>query len=291
MPAVPKYDAFGREIGENTLEGLGGGDRYQDRTTEPVPADGWTEAAPVAEPERPAVSIGDAPPAPQRPAPAAPSIPGQPRRRRGGVRVLGCLVSLVVLAAIAAGPVIGLVSFVDDARDTFDDVTGAFDDADIPTPGLPEVDLEEPAADPEGITGRSLLAPASLRRVFAVLERDGTKRVTRFIVRPARLETGEVRGRRERPVSFGFDGTVDRDVFRPRNDALGTLLIGDLDPASPARLVRNSAKQFSVRPQGIDYVIGGADTFSGTGHTWIAYFKNGVYVQGDERGRVLRRID
>jgi hypothetical protein len=84
---------------------------------------------------------------------------------------------------------------------------------------------------------------------------------------------------------------VDRGEAQPLNDAFGTIPIGEIDPRAPARLVRNSAQRYKVRERGIDYVIGSADAFDGAGHRWIAYFKNGVYVEGDERGRVMRRIN
>ena len=119
---MPKYDAFGREIGEDTLSGLGG-EKAAEPT--PAPAAGWTEAQ-VA--EAASSGAGAAPaarpaPAPRQPKPApAPSfqIPDAPARvvrvrRRSG---LGCLIALVVLAAVVAGPIVALFSLVDDAGKT-----------------------------------------------------------------------------------------------------------------------------------------------------------------------------
>ena len=39
----------------------------------------------------------------------------------------GCLIGLVILAAIVAGPVIAIVSFVGAADDAIDEVTGVLD--------------------------------------------------------------------------------------------------------------------------------------------------------------------
>ena len=83
MPGVPKYDAFGREIGEDTLAGLGGTPRpsaepadegWHDTTVAPEPRD--TPEAPEA--DRPVIAIGDPPPQ------AAPRIPGSPPAARAG---------------------------------------------------------------------------------------------------------------------------------------------------------------------------------------------------------------
>src|SRR5688572_5789859 len=102
---MPKYDAFGREIGEDTLAGLGGDPDSQPRPAMPSePADGWSEAAaqPAAEPVSRAspTEVPIAPP--QQPQPPSFSIPGQipgagrPKRTRGVFGGLGCLFSLLV---------------------------------------------------------------------------------------------------------------------------------------------------------------------------------------------------
>src|SRR6187200_896576 len=98
---MPEYDAFGREIGEDTLAGLGGDPSTQRRPAPTEPAAGWSEAAarpaerssestaqPAAEPVFSA-SPTDVPVSPPPQQPPSFSIPGQipvmgrPRRRRG----------------------------------------------------------------------------------------------------------------------------------------------------------------------------------------------------------------
>ena len=44
-------------------------------------------------------------------------------------------------------------------------------------------------------------------------------------------------------------------------------------------------------PEGIDYVIAGPEILGSASHEWRAYFKNGIYVEGDAKGRVVRRFD
>ena len=68
--AVPKFDAFGREIGEDTLSGLGGSDSAPQATPQPLPSESWSDAAAAATLGSPVEDRPDTPPAP-------------PRRRRG----------------------------------------------------------------------------------------------------------------------------------------------------------------------------------------------------------------
>jgi hypothetical protein len=285
--AVPKYDAFGREIGEDTLAGLGGSE--PSATPAPSsPSDSWTSsAAPTAEPTaEPADGWTDAP-APEAPILTVPGGAPRPikvRRARG----LGCFVGLIILAAVVAGPIIAVVSFVGDANDAFDSVTGIIDDVQTVTP--PEIDTPAPPADPPvGITGRSMIAPDNVAGVLRQLK--GIKRVGRITIWPDRLETDAIRGGRATDLTFSAEGGRQRGEPEPVNEALGSMTLAAVDPKAPARLVRNSAKRYGVRERGINYVIGSADSFNGAEHRWIAYFKNGVYVEGDAQGRIIRRIN
>lgn len=277
--AVPEYDAFGREIGENTLSGLGGGEATirpepapeararEDSVPTAAPADGWTEA----------------------PAPDAPVVtPARPVRvrRMGG---LGCLISLVILAAVVAGPVIAIVSLVGSASDTIDEVTGALDD--IPTIDPPDVPdaPEAPPPPPVGIAGRSMIAPANFAPVLKTLRGDGVPAIVQLRLSPDRADLETFRRGRTRNIAYRYDGTVDRGTRGRAFEALGSVPVRALDPRAPVRLVRRAAARFGMRERGINYLIASAQP-TGGGHRWIAYFKNGVYVEGDERGRVVRRI-
>ena len=278
---MPEYDAFGREIGENTLSGLGGG---SDATVQPAPEErDRPEPSPIAAPtaEPPGVwadATATAPPKPRR-----------PKRQRSG-RPLGCLIGLVIIAAVAAGPVIGVVSLVDSASDTIKDVTSSLDDLPTVDPdSADEPDAQEPAPPPTGITGRSMIARANFAPVLRRLRKDGVSAVVSIRLSADRASVETVRGRRTRRVEYRYDGSVDRGTQGPAFDALGRVPVRALDTGAHVRLVRAAAKRFGMRDRGIDYLIVRAEP-SGGDHHWIAYFKNGTYVEGDARGRVLRRI-
>jgi hypothetical protein len=267
MRRVPEYDAFGREIGENTLSGLGGDalpPRAVPAATRPEP-----EPAPTPAPAQVTLSMPEAAP--------VTVMPGGRRRRAGG---LGCLIGLVVLGAVVAGPVIAIVSLVGSASDVIDGVSEAIDPENLDVPVV---------TPPAGSTGKSMIAKGNLAGALARLEQDGYAKVVDITVRPDRFDAETVKGGKARDVEIRADGGVTRGDASLANRARGTVAIAALDPAAPTRLVRASAKRYGVRAKGIDYVIASSPGFE-PGHHWVAYFKNGVYVEGDERGRVLRRI-
>jgi hypothetical protein len=283
--AVPEYDAFGREIGENTLAGLGGDSNADapraepspaERRTEPEarvePADGWTErAATQTEPDRRQVTFSVPEGAPVT------VMPGVAKRRGKG---LGCLVALVVAGAIAAGPVIGIIAFVGSATDAIDDVTDAID------PGV--LELPDDVAPPTGIAGDSMVAPDNLARGLREVRGEGFTRATGVDLRPDQLTVTVVKSGRQRDVIVSSGGGVERSEPSPANTAFGTFSVAALDPAAPARLVRGAAKRYRVKAKGINYVLASPEP---DGHHWRAYFKNGIYVEGDAKGRVMRRFD
>ena len=297
---MPKYDAFGREVGEDTLAGLGG-DNNAAASASATPADGWTDAQVKAAASFGATAAPDAPAAPP-PRPAAPKpmpmpgsgagLPGSgPRvirvRRRGG---LGCLVGLVILLAIAAAPIIAIVSVVDDAGDAFDEITGVIDSA-------PEIDsvtrapdaLEVPAKPPTGLGGASMVSQANFGKGLKRLEREVPGKIMFIRLSPDRLDAQLVKGSRQRSAQVNFEGELVRGPATANGGNLGGIVTSDIDRSAPARLVRGSAAQYNVREKGINYLVLSPDPISG-GQRWIAYFKNGVYVEGDRNGKVVRRI-
>jgi hypothetical protein len=282
---VPEYDAFGREIGENTLAGLGDDSgatkpapQAESAAPAPTPAasDGWTEAAPPRpEPEAAPAQVTFSLP---EGAPVT-VMPGGRRRRAGG---LGCLVGLVILAAVVAGPVIAIVSIVGSASDVIDDVTDAIDPDTLDLPGV--------ADPPTGITGRSLIAEDNLAAALRRIEQAGFAKAERVTVWPDRLGADTVKGGKGRSIQIRHDGEVTRGDPSRKNAPFGTIRLASLDPAAPARLVRGSAERYRVKPKGIGYVIASAGPEPGN-LQWRAYFKNGIYVEGDAKGRVIRRFD
>jgi hypothetical protein len=275
---VPKYDAFGREIGADTLAGLGGG------------GDAGTEATAIPSDAPPAPAPAQPQPQPQpdpRPDPKpAPSfeIPARGtvivRRRRGSG--LGCLVSLIVLGAIVAVPIVALVSFVDDAGNTIDEITGRTDTGPDPEPAEPA----EPVKPPSGLRGASMVAPANFGKALKRL--GGLGGATLIRLSPDRVDAQLVKGSRQRSAQVDFAGKLVRGPATAGGSNLGKVALSGIDRSAPARLVRGSAARYSVREQGINYLV--LSLWPGEGQRWVAYFKNGVYVQGDRNGKVLRKI-
>ena len=283
---MPEYDAFGREIGEDTLAGLGGTSGSQ----------GAEQASfGVAEPEAPAP-----PPEPPRPAerPAQPEPQAQPQqfqsfqlpptgapvvqvRRRSS---LGCLVGLLILIGAVALPVFALVGFVGDAEDTIDGITDVFDAA--PEPVVPEPP-GGPVKMPSGLGGDSLVAPGNFATALGRLKKAGMGRIEFIRLAPDRLDAQMIKRSRERSAQVDFQGELTRGTTT-QSAKLETIAFSAIDRAAPARLVRGSVARFHVREKGINYLVLSAAPFGG--HRWIAYFKNGTYVEGDRHGRVVRRI-
>ena len=280
---MPEYDAFGREIGENTLEGLGGDSRADSPPAARPDSDAQAAAVravaseAAAAPAPPVSSIGDPPPR------AAPSPPPQFTARRRAPRAIGCLFSLVFLAAVVGVIGIAAAGIFGAAQDAIDDVTDTIDSPALPVP-------DAPAEPPSGITGDSLIAPANLTRALARLRQDGN-RATQVAVWPDRVAADLAKGGRGRLVQVPGGGDVFRGDPHPLPSGTRTVALADLDPEAPARLVRRSAARFKVPRQGIDYVIASPDFTGGGAYHWVAYFKNGTYVEGDASGKVRRRID
>lgn len=298
---MPKYDAFGREIGEDTLAGLGGESGAQPQPVpSPVPAGDWSESRPPQ--DQPAASFGGTtevpiapPPQPEQPSFSIPAqIPGagRPTRRRRGIGGFGCLFALLFAGAILAGPIIAIVSFVDDAADKFDDVRedieGATDGLPATTPG--DGTPAEDAPPPTGVGGRSMLRPVRLDRAIGVLRKEKGE-LARLILWPDRVNAELITKRdNQRNVVVTYDGELRKgdavDVGIPQD----TVRWSRIDAAVPSRFVKAAARRFDLRAERIDYVIGQPDQFDDEPLHWIAYFKGGAIVEGDENGRVERRI-
>jgi hypothetical protein len=277
---VPEYDAFGREIGQNTLAGLGGDSSADSRPAAAPDREAQAAALRAAAaseapaPEPPAISIGD-------PAPQAVPPPPQFIARRRAPRAIGCLFSLVFLAAVVGVIGIAAAGIFGAAKDAIDDVTDTIDSPALPVP-------DAPAEPPSGIAGDSLISPANLERVLAEL---GGRYAAQLVVRPDRVAGDLLQGGRGRLVQISADGSVSRSDPHPAAPDPRRVDLRDLDVRAPARLVRRSAAHFKVRPEGIDYLIASPDFTDRGAHHWVAYFKNGVYVEGDASGKVRRRID
>jgi hypothetical protein len=295
---VPKYDAFGREIGEDTLSGLG--DSGSSGAGPSEPATSWTpeqvaEAASYEAAATPAPAAAPTPTPTPAPAPASTpmqssparfqvpitAIPGAPRARRraGG---LGCLISLLVLAAVIAAPIILVVSIAGEAGDVIDSVKDSIDS------GTGTGGDGSDAAPPTGIAGRSLIAPANFEQALTQLEGANVGRPMGLRLAPDRVSGVLVKGSKQTVVNLTYDGQLTR-VSSPGGVALRTVKFSAIDRRAPARLVRGSAARFKLSAAKIDYLV--LSSLPGVGTQWVAYFKGGAYVMGDAHGKVVRRIN
>ena len=287
---MPKYDAFGREIGEDTLGGLGSGATAEPAEESEIAEDGYSGAtaapAPAPEPtppraEQPVFTTTPQPqPQPRSQRPGV-TIPLRPQRRRRGGRWL-IFVVLFILFIFIAPLVIGAVAIfniVDDATDT---VRGGIEDSLKVAPGNPA----KPAVAPKGIAGRSLVGRANFAAALAKL-RSSEGRLTHLRLAPERINaTLLVRGGRLRHVHVQPGGAIERlDPDSGPGFDPPTIPFGRLKPGAPQRLARRGAAKLGVPVSTLQYLV--PINFGGK-VTWAAYFKRARYVIGDAAGRFQR---
>jgi hypothetical protein len=284
---VPKYDAFGREIGEDTLEGLGGSsaERDEDLTRERA------QAAPVVDPPRESEAPVFGAPVPDPAAPQQPVfVPASAGRRtvrvgrRAGLGCLGALIAgpiLLAILGVAAALLVGLSGGPSVEKPLIDG----------PQPSeSPESSAKEAAKPPRGLERRSLVRRANFARALRRLRAAKLGSVRSFSVRPERLDAQLLtKGGRLRNVQVTFDGEVKSFGSSGAGfGALDTVPFGRVNTAAPERLTRQSARRLGRKISSIDYLIFSA---AGTGGlAWGAYFKGGRIALGDARGAFVRRI-
>ena len=284
---MPKYDAFGREIGEDTLSGLGSGasDNAQPeaeavpleagsplRTPEPAPSE--PQPTFTAEPAQPRPQQPQ--PQPQRPFVSIPLRPPRQKRRRG----VGFIVLFVLFIFFAPLLVGGLViySAVDGATDAVrDGITS------IEAPEAPEV----PAVPPKGVSGRSLVRRDHFAAALAKL--GGSElRLRHLRLAPERIDAQLLtRGGRLRSVQVKPGGALEQlgSDSGPGFGSASTIPISRLNPRAPQRLARRGAGKLRVPVSTLQYLV--PTLFSGQVR-WVAYFERGRYVLGDAAGRYQR---
>jgi hypothetical protein len=295
---VPKYDAFGREIGEDTLQGLGGASQPTPETdwrdeawpspeevtqAEPVqveatapedtPRPTSTHAAPAHEAERKALASQLSGVLAQAAAQRG-TTPAVQRRSAGR----GCLIAFVVLLAILGGltaAIVGLVSSVDVK-------TGGSSGA---TKIVPET--AKPA--PKGLGPRSLVRQDNLTAALTEIRTNGGGRLTNLRVAPERIDaTLLTRAGRLRSVQIKPGGKLER--FGPDSgagfDQTSTIPFARINPAAPQRLARAGAERIGVPVATLQYAV---PTNLNGRVMWAAYFTRGRYVLGDAAGRFQRK--
>ena len=281
---MPKYDAFGREIGEDTLDGLGSG---ATANPAPQPEDGYSGAAaePVAaEPAaraEPPVFTTQPQPQPRSERPGV-TIPLRPQRRRRSGRGL-IFVFLFILFIFVAPLVIGAIAIFNTVDSATEAVRGGIKDGLESVPATPA----KPAAAPKGVAGRSLVRKANFAAALAKL-RGSELRLTHMRLAPERIDvTLLTRAGRLRHVQVQPGGAIKQ--FGPDSgegfDQTRTIPFARLNAGAPQRLARRGAAKLGVPVSTLQYLV---PTYFSGAITWAAYFKRGRYVLGDAAGRYQR---
>jgi hypothetical protein len=277
---VAKRDAFGREIGEDPLAGLGW------KTSTPAPSR-WSpdrEAPPAGAPAGAAAEARAAPP--RQPAPTAPAkrspqplqrATAQRRAETGparpvvvrGRRRRGSGTSRAVIAAV----VIGFAALASN---------GAHTDTTTQSPGP-----APPAASrPHGLSSGSMLRPGPLTSALAALQTQ-PGRLLRLDVAPTRVTAQLVTS--DGSVGVFRVGTGGRVRRRPGTAPNGagkpTIAYSAIDPRAPQRLTAVAAGKLGVSP---DEVTAVSAVRQGSTVTWTAAFRDGQRVRGDAHGAILR---
>jgi len=262
--AVPKYDAFGREIGNDPLKTLR-------ENTNPVPAETArvevsSREPGVTTPETEAWS-GAHDPEPE-PAAAEPVfVPPQftrPRRRRG--------VGLAGLLVLAAG--IGAIFLVAGSA-----VEKGQDLIERAIPELP--DAEPDAPPPVGLKAGSLIREGNFAEAMQTLADSGLGRPMSLRIAPERIDAQLLDGSTLHIVQVTPDGEL-RELGTSQGNGQ-PIAYKAIDPSAPERLVRRGSTPKSP-PRNINYLVmsPGPALFLG------AYFKSGRIVIGDAHGRPQR---
>jgi hypothetical protein len=277
---VPEYDAFGREIGEDTLKGWRQGSGA-------LPADPVPAPPPRPEPAPVSVTAGD-PLGGPAPAPAAPPqqppaqggrqrvvfAPGtRPRKRRRG---MARLIVLLVFGWITFNVISGIAGKVDDVARTIK----------VPSPNLT---LPRAADPPAGLEPRSLLRPAAFQRAIAQIRRRGGGKLQHLRVAPERILATLITSRGTL-VTVEVSATDGYRRFSESGSGFSdsdTVPFAKLDARVPQKLTRAAADRLGSPVGAINYLV---PSLSDGKVVWGAYFKTGAIFLADARGRITSRI-
>jgi hypothetical protein len=276
---MPERDAFGREVGEDPLAGLG-----WTSSNNPPPA-----PKPRAEPQRQArESQPERRPDPQprqdRDLQSVSKASAPRRSVSPGSFLVRWIVALAVLGGV--GLVVGSMvkSGTSAVRGVVDDVRGA-----IPTAEVAITESDEPAPDAPGKT-LPLTSPRGLRAGLRLMEREVPGRVRTFRLEAARIDvTLWLKGGKLRNAQLQA-GAEAPQVFSttpggfPKGD---TFSYEAVNPGAPAHLIKSANRRLGRRASQVNYLV---LTGSGGELTWGVYYKDGAIAQGDRRGRFTRRI-
>jgi hypothetical protein len=250
---VAEYDAFGRKVGEDTLDGIGGGSRVEQHEPAPVTV--------------------------ERRRPPAPRLPS----RGHGIAVRRWLLALVVLGAVGAIATQATLEVGSGVRRAVEDVRDAF-----PSGDAPPATAEAPQRARRGLKRRTLVTRAGFSAALAQLRGLGARDAMTLVLRPDRLDAQLLRPDGTLVVAQVRPGSdVETLGTAPGTASSRGIRLASIRPAAPAHLARTAAGRLGVRPGRIDYLVL-ADL--GDGPAWVAYFRGGRYGIGDARGRVQQVV-
>ena len=259
---MAKYDAFGREIGEDTLAGLGGGS-----VVEPVPQEPQSRPESIERPESEPVPATVRVPAP----PPDPTVrqPHElwPKRRARPKRGLVLVTAVLVLMGVA----------IQAAVET--GIDGVGDSNEVVTP-------LQPALIDQGDAEGSLLAPQRFGAAMDKLRSSGAGRLFNLRLASDRIDAQLVTG----------DGRIKITQVSPAlkvrtlatvggGSAVPSFSFEDVHPRAPQRLIRAAARKLDQPRKNVNYLV---LTRFGTDLQWAVYFQNGRYALADAQGRIRR---
>jgi hypothetical protein len=319
---VPKYDAFGREIGEDTLQGLGG-------SPSPAPAESaWEtrterdeatwQAAEQVEVARQQAAADAADVQAERTEDARQDAAGAsrytatPQAPHAQRTALAAQLSGVLSQAAAARTSAGTPSIGVRKRSTGRGcliavvvllailggltaaVVGLVNSVDVTTSGtsggtkiIPDAIKPKPA--PKGLGPGSLVRADTFAAAMQQIRTKGGGRLTHLRVAPERIDAQLLtRAGKLRSVQVKPGGTLER--FGPDSgpgfDQSTTIPFSRINPAAPQRLARAGAERIGVPVATLQYLV--PTNFNGS-LMWAAYFTRGRYVLGDASGRFQRK--
>ena len=267
---MPEYDAFGREVGEDTLSQWKQGSSAL--PAEPAPQRPASPAPAAVTAGDPLGSPAPAPAGSARPRRTPSFDPGLQRRRRRRGTKLGLL---LVGAWIAFNLIGTLVDKVGDAARTIT---------------VPNLSPPTPAKLPTGLGAGSLLRPAAFERALGDIRRRDIGRLQHLRVAPERIDATLHTPKStlvnvQVSAADGFQRFSESSAGFP---ATNTIPYDRLDPRAPQRLTRAAAERLGQPVAAINYLV---PSRSDGKITWGAYFKSGAIFLADARGRITRRIN
>jgi hypothetical protein len=318
---VPKYDAFGREIGEDTLQGLGGSptpapaeSAWETRTerdeatwqaAENVEVARQQAAADAADvqAERTEDARQDAAGASRYT--ATPAAPDEAQRKALASQLSGVLAQAASQRATrptvtvqrrgtARGCLIAFVVLLAILGGLTAAIVGLVNSVDVKTGGtsgpakiIPDAIKPKPA--PKGLGAGSLVRQDNFTAALTQIRTKGGGRLTHLRVAPERVDAQLLTGAgRLRSVQVKPGGSLER--FGPDSgagfDQSTTIPFARLNPAAPQRLARAGAERIGVPVATLQYLV--PTKFNGR-LMWAAYFTRGRYVLGDASGRFQRK--